>query len=139
MHHMSIFEIGMLLCFGASWPFAVAKTYKTKDVKSKSILFLGLILLGYVFGIIHKIIYKPDFVIWLYVLNGILVLADIILYFRYKKSWKAANSKIYMLNTPVIKSSEYFLSLTNELGSSKYLSWSVKSFFKFNLRLYTLG
>ena len=37
---MSIFEAGMLICFGASWPFAVMKTYKTKSVKGKSRLFL---------------------------------------------------------------------------------------------------
>ena len=82
--HMSIFEIGMLMCFGASWPFAVAKTYKTKNVKGKSILFLSLVFIGYIFGILHKIVYKPDLVIILYALNGLLVLADIILYFRYK-------------------------------------------------------
>lgn len=82
---MSIFEIVMLICFGASWPFAVIKTYKSKNVEGKSILFLSLILLGYIFGIIHKIIYSPDIVIWLYVLNGVLVLADIALYFHYKR------------------------------------------------------
>lgn len=83
---MSIFEIVMLVCFGASWPFAVAKTYKTKNVKGKSILFLSLILIGYVFGILHKIFNNYDAVIYLYLLNGIMVLADIILYFRYKNN-----------------------------------------------------
>jgi len=81
---MSIFEIGMLICFGASWPFAVAKTYKTKNVKGKSILFLSLILIGYLFGILHKIFHSYDLVIYLYMINGLMVLADIILYFRYK-------------------------------------------------------
>jgi hypothetical protein len=83
---MSIFEIVMLVCFGASWPFAVSKTYKTKNVKGKSILFLSLILIGYIFGILHKIFYNYDHVIYLYVLNGIMVLADIVLYFRYKNN-----------------------------------------------------
>jgi len=82
--HLSIFEIGMLICFGASWPFAVAKTYKTKNVKGKSILFLSLILIGYLFGMLHKIFFSPDPVIYLYLANGLLVLADMILYFRYK-------------------------------------------------------
>ena len=27
---MSIFEAGMMICFGASWPIAVYKTYKAK-------------------------------------------------------------------------------------------------------------
>lgn len=81
---MSIFEILMLICFGASWPLAVAKTYKTKTVKGKSIFFLSLILFGYLCGIAHKIYYNFDFVVYLYVLNGLLVLADIVLWFKYK-------------------------------------------------------
>ena len=43
---MSFFEAGMLICFGASWPFAVMKTYKSKNVKGKSRLFLTLIAKG---------------------------------------------------------------------------------------------
>ena len=27
---MSIFEAGMMVCFGASWPIAAYKTYKAK-------------------------------------------------------------------------------------------------------------
>jgi len=83
---MSIFEIGMLICFGASWPFAVAKTYKTKDVKGKSILFLTLVLIGYFFGILHKIFNNYDLVVYLYAFNGMLVLANIVLYFRYRNN-----------------------------------------------------
>ena len=83
---MSIYEILMLICFGASWPFAVLKTYKTKNVKGKSILFLSLILIGYICGIIHKCIYKPDAVVWLYVLNLTLVGADLILWFKYRNN-----------------------------------------------------
>jgi len=81
---MSIYEILMLVCFGASWPFAVAKTYKTKNVKGKSLLFLSLVILGYVFGVIHKVLYNFDYVTYLYVFNGMLVAVDLVLYFRYK-------------------------------------------------------
>ena len=81
---MSIYEVIMLICFGASWPFAVHKTYKTKSVKGKSVLFLSLIFLGYISGIIHKCIYKPDAVILLYILNLILVGADLTLWFKYR-------------------------------------------------------
>ena len=83
--HMSIFEAGMLICFGASWPFAVAKTYKTKSVKGKSKLFLSLIIIGYIFGIINKIINSMDFVFWLYVINLLLVSTDFILCILYMK------------------------------------------------------
>lgn len=82
--NFSYYEILMLLCFGVSWPVALMKTYKSKSVKGKSLLFLFLILLGYVFGIIHKVIYNFDYVIWLYVANGLLVFADMALWFKYK-------------------------------------------------------
>lgn len=82
----SYYEILMLICFGVSWPVALIKTYQTKTVKGKSLLFLSLILLGYIFGIIHKVIYSPDYVIWLYILNGLLVLADMTLWFIYRKN-----------------------------------------------------
>ena len=84
MKSMSIFEAGMLICFGASWPFAVIKTYRTKHVKGKSRLFLSLIILGYIFGIINKILYSMDIVVWLYVLNLVLVSMDAFLVVIYK-------------------------------------------------------
>lgn len=82
--NFSWYEILMLVCFGVSWPVALLKTYQSKCVKGKSFLFLFLILLGYIFGIIHKLIYSPDYVIWLYIANGVLVLADMALWFAYK-------------------------------------------------------
>jgi len=88
---MSIFEVLMLVCFGASWPFAVAKTYKTKNVKGKSSLFLSLVIIGYIFGIVHKILYSFDYVTFLYFFNGLMVLLDLILYFKYKKLEESSN------------------------------------------------
>lgn len=82
---MSVFEAGMLICFGASWPFAVMKTYKTKSVKGKSRLFLSLIIIGYIFGIINKIINSVDFVLWLYVINLLLVGSDLVLCLIYRR------------------------------------------------------
>ena len=82
--NFSYYEILMLICFGVSWPVALMKTYSTKSVKGKSFLFLFFVLLGYVFGIIHKLIYNLDYVIWLYIINGLLVLADMTLWFVYK-------------------------------------------------------
>ena len=82
---MSIFEAIMMLCFGASWPFQVAKTYKTKNVEGKSILFLWLVMIGYISGMVHKILNNYDLVIYLYALNLILVATDTFFYYRYKK------------------------------------------------------
>ena len=82
---MSIFEALMLICFGASWPFSVIKSYKTKSAKGKSCLFLVLVVFGYSFGVVHKIVYNYDFVIFLYAYNGLMAFWDLMLYFKYKK------------------------------------------------------
>ncbi len=89
---MDLFEAGMLLCFGASWPAAVMKTYRTKNVGGKSLLFLVLILVGYICGMINKITnFGYNYVFWLYVLNFALVFCDFVLYLRYKDG-KAAQA-----------------------------------------------
>jgi len=83
---MSIFEAGMLICFGASWPFQVAKTYRTKDVKGRSRSFMWIVELGYICGMIHKIFYNYDAVFYLYLLDFLLVATDLSLnyYYLYK-------------------------------------------------------
>jgi len=82
---MSIFEIIMLLCFGAAWPFSIYKSYKSRSVEGKSLLFLLVIFVGYGSGILHKIFFNYDHVIFLYMLNMVMVGADILLYFRNRK------------------------------------------------------
>ncbi|NLD92220.1 MAG: hypothetical protein GX639_06075 [Fibrobacter sp.] len=82
---MSIFEIVMLLCFGVSWPISIAKALKTKKVSGKSPLFMGIVIAGYASGVLHKIFYSFDWVIWLYGMNMVLVAVDMSLYFRYLK------------------------------------------------------
>lgn len=82
---MSMFEAGMLLCFGAAWPFSIYKTIQCKDVRGKSIVFLFIVLLGYILGILHKVFYNYDKVVYLYAANGLMVATDIALYLRYKR------------------------------------------------------
>jgi hypothetical protein len=88
---MSVFEIGMLVCFGLSWPVSIVKTINTKCVSGKSTLFLLIVIAGYLFGIIHKILYSRDLVILLYALNLILVAVDLGLcrYYSRKQSARA--------------------------------------------------
>ena len=76
---MSIFELLMLLAFGISWPISIIKTIKSSSVEGKSILFLIIIFLGYVSGTIHKLLYSMDWVISLYIINGLFVLTDLVL------------------------------------------------------------
>ncbi len=81
---MGFFEGVMLICFGASWPFAIAKTYRTKNVKGKSRLFYSLVIIGYICGMINKILNSVDIVFWLYVVDLILVSTDFVLLLKYK-------------------------------------------------------
>ncbi len=86
-------EIVMLLCFGASWPMNVIKSWKARTTKGKSLAFVCLILLGYVAGITAKLInpvYMASFaqkwyVLFFYVLNFVMVSVDFMLYFRNRK------------------------------------------------------
>lgn len=88
-----LFEIIMVVSFGASWPFNVIKSYKARTTKGKSLLFLCLIFFGYIAGIISKLIneaYMAAFaqkwyVLVFYVLNFLMVGADLVLYVRNKK------------------------------------------------------
>ena len=88
-----ILEIIMLLCFGASWPLNVIKSYKARTAKGKSLAFLLLIILGYIAGIVSKFFneaYMNSFdtkwyVLFFYFLNMFMVSLDVVMYFRNKR------------------------------------------------------
>ncbi len=82
---MSIFEIGMLLCFGTAWPLSIYKSLKSQSVEGKSLRFLIVVFVGYVSGTLHKLYYNYDPVIYLYIFNGVMIVVDMLLYFKYKK------------------------------------------------------
>ena len=82
---MSIFELVMLVCFGAARPFSIYKSYRSRQTAGKSGLFLIVVLVGYLSGIIHKLLYSYDGVIYLYIFNMIMVAADLFLFVRNKK------------------------------------------------------
>ena len=96
-----LLEITMILCFGASWPMNVIKSWKARTAKGKSLAFLCLILLGYVAGIAAKLInpvYMAAFsekwyVLFFYVLNFCMVGVDFCLYFRNRKLDREAAKK----------------------------------------------
>ena len=87
---MSIFEIIMLLCFGAAWPFSIYKSYTSGKTGGKSVFFLIILLLGYASGIANKLFYHFDNVVYLYGLNMVMVGIDTILWFRNKKKEKTS-------------------------------------------------
>lgn len=85
-----ILETVMIVSFGLSWPMNVVKSYRARTTKGKSIMFLLFILFGYVAGITSKFI-NPDYmanfgskwyVLVFYILNFLMVSADLVLYFR---------------------------------------------------------
>ncbi len=88
----SIWEILMLLCFACSWPVSIIKSLRTKIVTGKSPLFMSIIMLGYIFGIINKLVSNFDIVIYLYIFNFLIVGFDLFLYFYYG-GFKSQNCK----------------------------------------------
>ena len=73
---MSWYEVGMLICFGVSWPFSIYKMLKTRHCEGKSFIFLILVMIGYVLGVIHKLFYNLDVVVLLYGFLFFVVLTD---------------------------------------------------------------
>lgn len=88
--HLGIFEAIMLLCFGAAWPFSIYRSWKSRKTGGKSPVFLIIVIVGYIAGIINKLLTNPDLVLWLYVLNAVMVGIDLILYLRNRAYEKKA-------------------------------------------------
>ena len=80
-----LFEAIMLICFGTSWPFAIHKSLRTKSTQGKSIVFLTLLAIGYLSGILYKLMGQMDPVIYLYAFNGSLISIEITLFFKHRK------------------------------------------------------
>lgn len=85
-----ILEVIMIVSFGASWPLNVIKSYKARTTKGKSLGFLCLIFFGYIAGVLSKLLNESYmmafaskwYVLFFYVLNMIMVGADLLLYIR---------------------------------------------------------
>jgi hypothetical protein len=78
-----IFETLMMVAFGLSWPFTIIKSYKARTNKGISLLFLILIEFGYICGIVAKFVgHDITYVLFFYVLNFLMIIADLLLYIR---------------------------------------------------------
>ena len=80
-----IFEAIMIICFGAAWPFSIMRSYKSRTNKGKSLFFLCIVEVGYACGVVHKMYWTHDSVLWFYVLNLVMVTIDLFLYARNHK------------------------------------------------------
>lgn len=75
-----LFEVFMLICFGISWPISVIKSIRSKSAEGKSVVFTCVITVGYICGIISKIAANNvTYVLWLYVINLVIVLVDLVI------------------------------------------------------------
>lgn len=82
-----VLEAIMIILFGISWPFNLAKSIRSKTTKGKSLLFLILIDVGYIAGLTSKFfsetfVWATDWWIFVvYAINFTLVSADLLVYF----------------------------------------------------------
>ena len=88
---MSVFEILMLICFGAAWPFSIRKSWVSRSTHGKSVFFLFVVLVGYAMGVLNKLLVRFDGVVWLYAFNAVMVGADVVLWFRNRAIERSAS------------------------------------------------
>ncbi len=91
-----LFEAIMIVCFGLSWPMNIVKALRARTAKGTSVLFMIFIWIGYLTGIVSKIIKMclhtfsfDSWIAWLgfafYIVNILMVSAGIALYFKNKQ------------------------------------------------------
>lgn len=81
-----ILELAMLVAFGCSWPFAIAKTLRARRVDGKSPMFMVIVILGYCCGIAAHLVEGTK--LWLcavYCLDIALVSTDLALYCHFAR------------------------------------------------------
>lgn len=90
---VQILEIGMLACFGLSWPFNITKSIRSRTAKGKSTSFEIIAIIGYLLGLTGKFIDgNITYVVVFYILDILLVSTDLILTFRNKRlDWEREN------------------------------------------------
>jgi len=100
---MNLLEALMILCFGISWPISIYRSYRSRTAKGKSFFFEVFLWVGYVFGIIRKVLQLQlgsglDFLFYLgmcfYCLNLIEITIDMALYFRNVKLDRAREATV---------------------------------------------
>ena len=90
MDIVQLCEIGMLVAFGFSWPFNIAKSWRSRTAKGKSVQFEYIVLFGYLVGLLGKIITTHrsgvlPWSTWFYIADIIMVSIDVALYYRNTK------------------------------------------------------
>lgn len=121
MNLAHLFEAGMLVCFGFSWPLNVVKAYKAGTAKGTSLPFIILIITGYIAGITAKIINQQfNYVLAVYFLNLAIVTTNVFVYIRNKSlDRKSANKDLKVRKLDIAKiekaEEEIMLNYSNSL------------------------
>lgn len=93
-----LLESTMLVCFGLSWPMNLLKNIKAKSAKTMSLQFILLIIAGYIAGICAKLYcHKFNYVLVVYLLNLVVVSANLAVYFinrHYDRQAQKAGRKL---------------------------------------------
>lgn len=90
----NILETIMLICFGLSWPINLVNSIKARTAKAISLKFLIMITIGYIAGIVAKIInHQINYVLAFYILNILVVSMNLVVYFINKKHDKDEEKK----------------------------------------------
>ncbi|MGI6002941.1 MAG: hypothetical protein ACOX74_04835 [Lachnospiraceae bacterium] len=98
MDIVQICEIAMLVAFGASWPFNIIKSYRSRTAKGKSVIFEIIVTIGYLFGVAGKFITYHQtgvlaYSVWFYFIDITMVAIDMVLYVRNTALDKAEDMK----------------------------------------------
>jgi len=90
MEWADVLDAAMMVCFGVSWPLAIAKLLRARKVHGVSLGFLVLVNIGYVAGIAGKFVRAHELHSWpawptlVYAANAALVGVMIVLYLRFR-------------------------------------------------------
>lgn len=101
---VDLLEALTIFCFGLSWPISIRKSLISRTAKGKSLFFEVFLLLGYICGIVRKVIQLVDpsmsssgalffLSFFFYILNFVMISIDVALYFRNVKLDREAEAK----------------------------------------------
>ena len=81
-----IFEVIMLCCFGASWPFNIVQSLRSRTARGKSLLFEVCVIVGYLSGLAGKLLSgNLSYVVAFYLMDILMVATDLTLTLRNRR------------------------------------------------------
>ena len=76
----------MLCCFGASWPFNIVKSLRSRTARGKSLLFEVCVIVGYLSGLAGKLLSgNLSYVVAFYLMDILMVATDLTLTLRNRR------------------------------------------------------